>query len=65
MHLTEALVKSVKYALNTTIGNTVMIFRELQPVTFESAQIVNHRTIGQHLTRPEDGWNLCRNDIRL
>lgn len=63
--VTEALVKSVKRALNAAIGDQVMRFSELQTVMFEAAQIVNQRPIGRHPTNPEDGSYLCPNDLLL
>ena len=59
--ITEALVKSVKNALNSAIGDQVMRFSELQNVMFEAAQLVNQRPIGRHPTDPKDGSYLCRN----
>lgn len=63
--ITEALVKSVKNALNAAIGDQVMRFSELQTVMFETAQLVNQRPIGRHPTDPEDGSYLCPNDLIL
>ena len=63
--VTEALVKSVKNALNAAIGDKIMRFSELQTVMFEAAQIVNQRPIGRHPTSPEDGSYLCPNDLLL
>ena len=57
--ITEALVKSVKNALNAAIRDQVMRFNELQNVMFEAAQLVNQRPIGRHPTDPEDGSYLC------
>ena len=62
---TEALIKSVKKALNTIIGEQVMRFSELQTVMFEAAQIVNQRPIGRNPTNPDDGSYLCPNDLLL
>ena len=59
--ITEALVKSVKDALNAAIGDQVMRFSELQNVMFEAAQLVNQRRIGRYPTDPEDGSYLCPN----
>ena len=63
--VTEALVKSVKNALNAAIGDQIMRFSELQTVMFEVAQIVNQRPIGRHPTSAEDGSYLCPNDLLL
>ena len=52
--MTEALVKSVKNALNAAIGDQIMRFSELQTVMFDAAQIINQRPIGRHPTSPED-----------
>ena len=54
---TEALVKTVKRALNAAIGEQIMSFSELQTILFEVAQIVNQRPIGCHTSTPED-WNI-------
>ena len=62
---TEALVKTVKRAVNTAIGDQVLTFSELQTVLFEAAQLVNQRPIGQHPSHPEDGKYLCPNDLIL
>ena len=62
---TEALIKSVKKALNAIIGEQVMRFSELQTVMFEAAQIVNQRPIGRNPTNPDDGSYLCPNDLLL
>ena len=59
--VTEALVKSVKNALNAAIGDQVMRFSELQNVMFSAAQLVNQRPIGRHPTDPEDGSYLFPN----
>ena len=59
--ITEALVKSVKNALNAAIGDQVMRFSELQNVMFDAALLVNQRPIGRHPTDPEDGSYLCPN----
>ena len=62
---TEALVKSVKKALNASIGDQVLSYNELQTVVFEAAQIVNQRPIGQHPSHPDDGTYLTPNDLLL
>ena len=59
--ITEALVKSVKNALNAAIGDQVMRFSELQNVMFNAARLVNQRPIARHPADPEDGSYLCRN----
>jgi hypothetical protein len=62
---TEALVKSVKRALHTIIGDQVLTFSEFQTVMYEAAQLVNQRPIGRHPTHPDDGSYLCPNDLLL
>ena len=52
---TEALIKSVKSSLNTSVGDQCMTYNELQTVMFECAQIVNQRPIGKHPINPNDG----------
>ena len=62
---TEALVKSVKRALNAIIGEHILTFSELQTVLFEAFQLVNQRPIGRHPSNPEEGSYLCLNDLIL
>ena len=62
---TEALIKSVKKALQSSIGETVLTFGEMQTSLFEAAQLVNQRPIGVHPSRPEDGSYICPNDLIL
>ena len=59
--ITEALVKSVKNALNAAIRDQVMRFSELQNVMFNAAQLVNQRPIARHPADPEDVSYLCPN----
>ena len=61
--ITESMVKSVKIALNTVIGNQVMKFSVMQTILSEVAQMVNSRPIGRHPSNPEDGSYLCPNDL--
>ena len=61
----EALVKSVKRALCTAIGDQIMYFVELQTCLFEAAQLVNQRPIGTAHSSPEEGTWLCPNDLLL
>jgi len=42
----EALIKSVKVCLSSTIGSSVLTFAELQTVMFEVANYINERPIG-------------------
>ena len=62
---TEALVKSVKRALHTIIGDQVLTFSEFQTVIYEASQLVNQRPIGRSPTQPDDGTYLCPNDLLL
>ena len=62
---TEALVKTVKRNLQSTIGSQVLSFSELQTVMFEVAQITNQRPIGTHPSLPEDRTYLTPNDLLL
>lgn len=62
---TEALVKSVKRALTSIIGDQVLSFSELQTVMFEAAQLVNQRPIGRKSNEPDEGSYLCANDLIL
>ena len=63
--VTESLVKTVKIAMNTCIGEQILSFCELQTVVYECAQIVNQRPIGKNLCNPEDGSYICPNDLLL
>ena len=63
--VTESLIKSIKKALTSSIGENVMTFSELQTVCFEAANLVNARPIGKHPTTIEDGTYLCPNDLIL
>ena len=60
---TKTLIKSVKSALNTSVGDHFMTYSELQTVMFECAQIFNQRPIGKHPTNSNDGSYLCPNDL--
>ena len=62
---TEALVKTVKRALTTAVGEQVLSFSELQTCMFEAAQLVNQRPIGVHPCDPNEGSYLCPNDLIL
>ena len=62
---TEALVKTVKRALNAMMGVNIMTFTEIQTVFFETAQLVNQRPIGRHPSHPNEGPYLCPNDLIL
>ena len=62
---TEALVKTVKRALNAVAGEHVFCYSELQTLLFEAAQLVNQRPIGLKPTQPNDGSYLSPNDLLL
>ena len=61
--VTESLIKSIKKALTTSIGENS--FSELQTVCFEAANLVHERPIGRHPTTLEEGTYLCPNDLIL
>ena len=61
----EALVKSVKKALNVSVGENILSFSELQTCMFEASELVNQRPIGNHPTDPSDGVYLSPNDLLL
>ena len=61
----EALIKSVKRALQCVIGEQVLMFPELQTVLFETANLLNERPVGRHPKDVEDGTYLCPNDLLL
>lgn len=63
--ISEALIKSIKRAITTAIGQSVMTFPELQTVLYKVSNLVNERPIGRHPTSPEDRAYLCPNDILL
>ena len=63
--VTEALIRSVKRAVEFSIGENTLTFSELQTVLFEIANLLNERPIGRHPTSPEDGAYLCPNDLLL
>ncbi len=44
--VSEALIKSVKRALNVSIGENMSSFAGLQTVLFEVANLLNERPIG-------------------
>ena len=62
---TEALIKSIKRALNVTIGSQLFSYVEFQTVVYEAAQLVNQRPIGKNPLTPNDGTYLCPNDLLL
>ena len=62
---TEALIKTIKRALNAVVGNQVCSYAEFQTVVYEAAQLVNQRPIGRQPLTPDDGTYLCPNDLIL
>ena len=52
--VTEALIRSVKRAIEFSFGKNALTFSELQPVLFEIANLLNERLIGRHRTSPEE-----------
>lgn len=63
--VTEALIRSVKRAIEFSVGQNVLTFSELQTVLFEIANLLKERPKGRHPTSPEDGAYLCLNDLLL
>jgi hypothetical protein len=63
--MAEALVKSIKRALEAAVGDTVLAFSELKTCMFEAEQLVNHRPIGVLSGTPDDGAYLCPKDLLL
>ena len=61
----ESLIKSVKRALSTAVGDQVLSFVELQTCMYETAQLVNQRPIGISHAEPNQGTYLCPNDLLL
>ena len=61
----EALIKSIKRALEAAVGESVLTFSELQTCLMEAAQLVNQRPIGVLPGTPKDGTYLCPNDLLL
>ena len=62
---TEALVKCTKRALNSSIGDQILRFSEMQTVMMEAAQLVNQRPIGRHPVHPDEESYLSPNDLLL
>ena len=44
--VTEALIRYVKWAINASIGDSILTFSELQTVLYEVANLLNERPIG-------------------
>ena len=61
----EALVKTVKRALNAAIGENTLSFSELLTVLYEASQLVNERPIGTHTSDPDSGTYLAANDLLM
>ena len=61
----EALIKTVKSALNGTVGDQLLNFSEMQTIMMEVAQLVNQRPIGIHTSSPEESPYLSPNDLIL
>ena len=64
--VTEALVKTIKKAIESAIGDQVMEFSTLQTVMFEAGEMVNSRPIGlDPSSNIDDGKYLAANDLLL
>ena len=61
----EALIRSVKKAINVAIGESVLTFSEFQTVLFQCANILNERPIGVNNAKEQDFTYLCPNDMLL
>lgn len=61
----ESLIKSIKKAISSAIGEQILTFSELQTVCFEAANFVNKRPIGRHPTNAEGGAYLSLNHLLL
>ena len=62
---TEALVKTIKRALEVTIGQQVFTFSEFLTIMYEASELANERPIGRKPTHPDDGTYLCPNDLLM
>jgi hypothetical protein len=62
---TEALVKTVKRALKSSIGEQVFSYTEFQTIMYEAAQLVNQRPIGGKPTKLGECPYLFPNDLLL
>jgi hypothetical protein len=63
--VSEALVKSSKYALKKAIGEQILTPFELYTCLLEIANLVNQRPIGRIPNDLDDGSYLCPNDMLL
>ena len=61
----EALVKTAKKALKTSIGEQILTPFELYTCLLEAANLINQRPIGRIPNDPDDGSFICPNDILL
>ena len=61
----EALIKSVKKAMENILGSQVVSFSELLTIMYEIANLMNERPIGKKSLDVEDGTYLCPNDMLL
>ena len=58
-------MKTIKRALDVTIGDQVFTFSEFQTIMYEAAELANERPIGRMPTEPDDGTYLAPNDLIL
>ena len=61
----EALIKSVKRCLSSSIGSNVLTFSEMQTVLYDIADLLNDRPIGLKDNDPVQGTYLCPNEYLL
>ena len=61
----EALIKSIKKAIELSIGEQRVSYSEFQTICFESANLVNERPIGIKQSHLQDFSYLCPNDMLL
>ena len=61
----EALIKSVKKSICSTVGAQVLMYSELLTVFFEIANIMNERPVGMMPSDIDDGSYICPNDLLL
>lgn len=59
----EALVKSCKHALKKAVGDQRLTPFELHTYFQEVANLVNEKPIGRMPNDPDDGSNMCPNDV--
>lgn len=63
--VTEGLIRSVKQAINASIGDSIVNLSELQTLLYEVPNLLYERPIGRHPASPDDGAYLCPNDLLL